>query len=55
MIMHDSVQREAVCLRDLNIASASIEWMTLTLGGLTALLHEQLSYFQNSLSGMVAR
>ena len=29
--------------------------MTLTLGGLTALLHEQLSYFQISLPGVVAR
>ena len=29
--------------------------MTLTLGGLTALLHEQLSYFQISLPGVTAR
>ena len=29
--------------------------MTLTLGGLTALLHEQLSCFKISLPGMVAR
>ena len=47
--MHDSVQRDAVCVKDLN----SIESMTLTLGGLTALLHEQLSYFQISLLGVV--
>ena len=29
--------------------------MTLTLVGLTALLHEQLSYFKISLPGVVAR
>ena len=34
---------------------ASIEPMTLTLGGLTALLHEQLSCFKISLPGVVAR
>ena len=33
---------------------ASIEPMTLTLGGLTALLHEQLSCFKISLPGVVA-
>ena len=52
--MHDSVQRDAVCVRDLKSPPA-VEPMTLTLGGLTALLHEQLSYFKISLPGVVAQ
>ena len=48
--MNDSVQRDAIC-----VSPASIEPMTLTLGGLTALLHEQLYYFQISLPDVVAR
>ena len=39
------MNRGAVKVRDLNMPPASIEPMTLTLGGLTALLHEQLSFF----------
>ena len=51
MVLNDSVQRDAVWISPL----ASIEPMTLTLGGLTALLHEQHSCFKISLPGLDAR
>ena len=55
MIMNDSVQRGAVYVRDLNIAPGAFRTDDIDLRGLTALLHEQLSYFNISLSGMVAQ
>ena len=56
MIMNDSVQRGAIYVRDLNIASSEYQPMTLTLGGLTSLMHEQLLFLNFfALRGSLAR